>query len=125
MLSRSRIASALEFRAPGEDDSFDDAFEFFILIPVFQFVPSFELEYSEIFIQPLVPDFLFEFQNPTASLPSPVGIRHYLWRLVWIIFRRLTPHSFSGRSLDRSLRLKPDITGINGHVGDVSRNAKI
>ena len=80
--ARSRTASAFEFRPLGEDDAFDDAFEFFILAPLFEDVLRFHFEQAVIFIQPLAFDFLFELQNPAAAFASPVSIRQYARRLV-------------------------------------------
>src|SRR5215510_4256319 len=79
--ARSRIASALEFRPLGADDSFDDAFELFILIPAIQLVPRFQFERAVIFIQPLAFDLLLELQDPSAALSSPVRVRQNTRRL--------------------------------------------
>jgi len=81
----------LEFLPFGEDDAFDDAFEFFILIPQFEIIPGFQFEQAVIFIEPLTFDFLLELQNPPPSLSSPIGVGKDPRGLIGVITRLHLP----------------------------------
>ena len=88
MPTRSRIARAFEFLPLGEDDPFDDPFEFFISIPLLQLIPRFEFEKPIILVEPLTFYFPLELQDPTTPLSSPVGVGQDPGGLVGVIIRR-------------------------------------